>query len=362
MFAKLRQGVDLKIVLLVTMLAAIGVMSLYSASGSDGKLPLYGRQIVWFLLGAVLMILIAKLDYHTLIGYSPYFYTVVLASLCYLLFFGEKRSGMKGWFCFGPVSIQPSEFMKVAVLLLLAYLFSHYRRTHVNLFHFLMAAAVVGVPMILIAKQPDLGTAITFTAIFVSVIYFVGLNRKYIAVLLILLVLSGCVLWFFVLKEYQKKRIMTFFRPETDSRDSGYHIIQSRIAIGNGGLLGKGFCKGTQSKLDFVPEKHTDFIFPVFAEEFGFVGSCLIIGIYLALILRCLKIAEHARDMLGILIVTGFVSYFAFHIFVNLGTVLGLTPTIGIPLPLMSYGGSAMMSTMIGFGLVQSVGSKAFTR
>jgi rod shape determining protein RodA len=189
-------------------------------------------------------------------------------------------------------------------------------------------------------------------------IYFAGLSRKAVALLLILAVVAGAALWCFALKDYQKKRISIFFRPETDHKDTGYHIIQSRIAVGSGGLLGKGYGEGTQSKLGFIPEKHTDFIFPVFAEEFGYLGSLFVLALYFYVIFRCLKIAEQSRDRLGAFIVIGFVGYFSFHILINLGTVLGLTPTIGIPLPLMSYGGSAMLSTMAGFGLVLSVASR----
>jgi rod shape determining protein RodA len=344
----------------VVLLSAAGILSLYSSGGTAGRVPIFSRQLVWFAVGAVLMLLLSRVDYRTLSEFWAFIYIPLLLSLVVLLVFGERIANMRGWYRIGPISVQPSEFMKIGVLIAVARLFSHYSRPHITLDRFLLAGAVVGAPMAMILLQPDMGTAIVFVAIFGTAIYMAGLKRYVVTILLILAIAVGVFSWFYVLKDYQKNRITTFFRPEVDSQKTGYHIIQSRIAIGNGGFFGKGLGAGTQSKLGFVPEMHTDFIFPVFAEEFGFLGASIVLALYFYLIFQCLRIAESAPDKLGAFIVIGFVGFFGFHVLINLGTVMGLLPTIGIPLPLMSYGGSAMVTTLAGFGLVMSVASRKF--
>jgi rod shape determining protein RodA len=350
----------LGIVVPVALLSAAGVLSLYSSGAMSGRIPIFGRQLVWFGIGLGLMLLLSRIDYKTLAELWPFIYGPLLCSLVTLLIFGEKIANMRGWYRIGPVSVQPSEFMKIGVLIALASLFSRYAHPYITLERFVLTGAIVGAPMLMILLQPDMGTAIVFVAIFAMAVYVAGLKRYVITILLILAIAIGVFSWFYVLKDYQKARVTTFFRPEIDSQKTGYHIIQSRIAIGNGGFFGKGFGSGTQSKLGFVPEMHTDFIFPVFAEEFGFLGASIVLALYFYLIFQCLRIAESARDKAGAFIVIGFVGFFGFHVLINIGTVMGLLPTIGIPLPLMSYGGSAMVTTLAGFGLVMSVASRKF--
>ena len=363
MWRKLK--LDPGILLPVMLISIVGIISIYSAThsgetGSRGGPTVFTRHVTWLVIGFILMLLLSRMDYHSFAKFSPVLYGAILLTLVYLLIFGHKLSGMKGWFRLGPISIQPSEFMKIAVIMFIAYLFSDYSGKHISFTQFVFAGAVAGLPMFLIAAQPDFGTALVFAAIFGVFIYTMGLSRKFVTVLLLILIAAGAFMWVYVLKDYQKTRIHTFLKPETDPQKSGYHIIQSRIAIGNGGIIGKGFCSGDQSKLGFVPEKHTDFIFPVFAEEFGFLGSAIVVALYFFLIFRCLRIAERARDKLGAFLAVGFLGFFVFHVVINLGTVLGLVPTIGIPLPLMSYGGSATLSTMVGLGLVLNVASREF--
>jgi rod shape determining protein RodA len=274
--------------------------------------------------------------------------------------YGMITSGAQRWIRIGSLSFQPSEFVKISLIMALAKFFHRPpHREGYTLRNLPLPFFFVFLPIVLILKQPDLGTAIILLLIFVSVLIFVRIRWSS----LLTIGLAGAavipLLWRF-LKEYQKKRIITFFNPDLDPLGAGYHLIQSKIAVGSGGIVGKGFMKGTQCKLGFLPEQQTDFIFSALGEEWGLVGSLLLVGLYLALILWGLRIAVEAKDRFGAILAFGVVSMFFWHVLINIGMVLGMMPVVGIPLPFLSYGGSFLISTLIGIGLLLNVSMRRF--
>jgi rod shape determining protein RodA len=274
--------------------------------------------------------------------------------------FGIITSGAQRWIRIGSLSLQPSEFVKITLIIALAKYFQHPPgRKGFSLKDLTLPFLLLGLPMALVLKQPDLGTAIILFLILFSILFFVKIRWT----TLLLLGVSGIgilpLLWSF-LKEYQKRRIYTFFNPSLDPLGSGYHIIQSKVAVGSGGIFGKGFMKGTQCKLGFLPEQQTDFIFSVVAEEWGWVGSVVVVGLYFLLILWGLRIAVSAKDRYGGILAFGVVSMLFWHAFINIGMTVGIMPVVGIPLPLLSYGGSFMLSTLMGVGLLLNVSMRRY--
>jgi rod shape determining protein RodA len=345
---------------LTLLLSIIGILFIYSTTHNSSDSHLFIKQILWLILATFILLLISSYDYHKLIRFAPILYFILIVSLALLTLLGSFFGGARSWFFLKYLAIQPSELGKIITILFMAKLFSELDRPQLYFKDIIKPAILLGIPVALIAIQPDMGTALTYIPIFLGMLFVGRLRTRVIVVLVILLVIFVFLTWSFVLKPYQKDRITTFMNPEEYKQGSGYQIYQSKIAIGSGGFWGKGYLKGTQSQLKFVPEQHTDFIFSVLAEETGLVGVTITMGLYLALFLSLFNTTLLARDKAGLFIAAGFVSLLGFHFFINVGMVVGLMPTTGIPLPLISYGGSSLLSTYIGIGILINIRSKRF--
>jgi rod shape determining protein RodA len=353
---------DWALIGMALLLACIGLFNLYSmtAESQGAGTPLYLKQFYWMLIGLAVMMVIALIEYRFYSDLAYVVYSVAIFCLLAVFGYGIITSGAQRWIKIGSISFQPSEFVKLSVILALAKFFHRPpARKGYSLMDLWIPFVILLLPLVLILKQPDLGTAIIIFLIFFSIVLFVKIQWSS----LLILVMGGVgvlpVLWNF-LKEYQKKRIITFFNPDLDPLGAGYHIIQSKIAVGSGGILGKGFMNGTQCKLGFLPEQQTDFIFSALTEEWGLVGSLFVVSLYFALILWGLRIAVQSKDRFGAIVAFGVASMIFWHVFINIGMVLGIMPVVGIPLPLLSYGGSFLVSTMIGVGLLLNVSMRRY--
>ena len=342
--------------ILLLCVLVIGVISGFAMYISDGGELLYHtkshliRFSVFFLMMFFLSFINIKTWYKT--GYL--FYTIVLMLLVWASLYGITVSGSQRWINLYFINFQPSELMKIAIIVCFAKYYNRMQLTNVNKFkNLLIPLTILVLPIILVISQPDLGTSILIALSGIIVLWLAGVNLKYFFYSSLILLISAPFIISF-LKPYQKLRILTFFDPDKDPLGAGYQIIQSKIAVGSGGLFGKGFLKGTQGYLEFLPEKHTDFIFTLYSEEFGFIGSILLLLVYVVLIFRILKIGSLSRSFFGKFFCYGFGSAIFIYIFVNMSMVLGLLPIVGSPLPIMSYGGSSMLATMIGLGIVMS--------
>ncbi len=347
---------------IVLLIASIGILNLYSTTlgGEVSGTPLYLKQIFWLLIGLSVMVVIAFTEYRFYSDFAYIVYTVAFFFLLVVTGYGIITSGAQRWIKIGSISFQPSEFVKISLILALAKFFQRPpSREGYSLKDLTLPFLLLLLPMGLILKQPDLGTSIILLLIFFSILIFVKIRWS----TLLTIGLGGAAIlpisWGF-LKEYQKRRIITFFNPELDPLGAGYHLIQSKIAVGAGGIIGKGFMKGTQCKLGFLPEQQTDFIFSALGEEWGLIGSLMIIGLYFMLILWGLRIAVQSKDRFGAILSFGVVAMLFWHIFINIGMVLGMMPVVGIPLPLLSYGGSFLFSTLIGIGLLLNVSMRRY--
>ncbi len=347
---------------IVLIIASIGILNLYSTTsgGEISGTPLYLKQIFWLLIGLAVMMVIAFTEYRFYSDFAYIVYMVAFFLLLVVMGYGIITSGAQRWIKIGSISFQPSEFVKISLILALAKFFQRPpAREGYSLKDLTLPFLFLLLPMGLILKQPDLGTSIILLLIFFSILIFVKIRWS----TLLTIGLGGAAIlpisWSF-LKEYQKRRIITFFNPELDPLGAGYHIIQSKIAVGSGGIIGKGFMKGTQCKLGFLPEQQTDFIFSALGEEWGLIGSLMIVGLYFMLILWGLRIAVQSKDRFGAILSFGVVAMLFWHIFINIGMVLGMMPVVGIPLPLLSYGGSFLLSTMIGMGLLLNVSMRRY--
>jgi len=353
---------DWVLLLQVALVAAIGVVNLYSATSawSGPATPLYLKQLSWFGLGLMMVILLCLFDYRHL-EYLVYpAYGVTLLMLLAVLVIGRTSMGATRWLSFGGVGLQPSEVMKIVMIIVLARYFTEKSTVQgFNLRELMIPGAFLLVPVLLVMKQPDLGTAMLLLAIAGTMALFAGIRRATVVALGVSGVAAASGGWF-LLHDYQRQRIYTFLNPESDPLKSGYHIIQSKIAVGSGGLFGQGFRKGTQAQLSFLPERHTDFAFSVFAEEWGFAGCLLLLVLYLLIVLWGLYIARRASDRFGMFLALGVSAMLFWHIVVNLGMVMGLLPVVGVPLPLFSYGGTSMLTTMTGIGLLLNVSMRRF--
>ena len=353
---------DWVLLLTVCLLSAFGIVNLYSATAEwSGSTPFYLKQMFWLGGGLVLALLVCLFDYRHLEHFAIFGYVISVGLLLFVLMMGKTSMGATRWIHLGFFNLQPSEVIKLSMVLILARIFG--RTAHPLGFQFLelwQPALILLVPVVLILKQPDLGTALMVVFISGSMLLFAGLQRNTLWGLALLGVLAGVAGWF-GMHDYQRERIRTFLDPEADPLGSGYHIIQSKIAVGSGGFFGKGFMQGTQSQLSFLPERHTDFAFSVFAEEWGFAGSCVLLLGYLFLIIWGIYIARRAADRFGMFLAVGVTAMIFWHIVVNLGMVIGLLPVVGVPLPLFSYGGTSMVTTMIGVGLLMNVSMRRFT-
>ncbi len=345
---------DPVLLLLLSLLSIFGMMLLYSASGSNVDLMM--RQVTRLALALVLLIVIANMPLRVLKKISPWIYLLGLLLLLGVMFFGEVGKGAQRWLDLGFIRFQPSEILKLAVPMMVASYLAD-RSLPVGWKALTVSVILVMIPVVMIARQPDLGTAILVGSAGFFVLFLAGIRWKIMLSLGFLFSLMAPLMWKFVLHDYQRNRILTLLNPESDPLGSGYHIIQSKIAIGSGGVYGKGWLNGTQSQLDFIPERSTDFIFSVFGEEFGFYGSILLILLYLAIIYRGLYIAACSRGNFGRLLAGALSLTFFVYLFVNIGMVAGMLPVVGVPLPLISYGGTSMVTLMMGFGLIMSIRS-----
>jgi rod shape determining protein RodA len=340
----------------VLLLLVIGLLALYSIS-FDGAVLKSGnlkKQIVSILIGTGLATFLAFFDYRRLDFYSTKFYFLILGTLTAVLFFGRTIRGSTGWIGIFDYHIQPVEITKLVMIIFLASFLSRKKNQLSILVRTIVSIILVFVPVFLILKQPDLGSAIIVLASWGTLLSVSGLNKKNLAILFVIGVTLTASSWMF-LEDYQKNRIMNFIEPERDPMGSGYNVIQSIVAVGSGGLFGKGLGHGSQSQLNFLPEKHTDFIFSVIAEELGFFGVVAIFTLFGVIFWRLKETARLARDNFGFLIVIGIISMLFFQFLINAGMNIGVMPVTGIPLPFLSYGGSAMVMTLASLGLVQSI-------
>jgi len=359
---RLYYHIDWALVIAILALCALGVMMIYSTSADPtrGTSRLYITQLYAIGLGILALLFTLTLDYRTFTDKSHLIYIGLLGLLLYVMFFGMVQMGARRWIALRGFNLQPSEFAKVGVALVLAKFFGENRGTPAwtDLF---VGGALTLIPFALIAKEPDLGTAVTLLPVFLAVAYLAGMRMRILGILFLCCLLAAPVAWRFALKDYQKTRISTFLDPSQDAKGAGYQQIQARITVGSGGLQGKGFKKGTQGQLRFLPVAHNDFIFSVLAEEQGFAGVLVALGLYLFVILRTLEAARLAKDRLGAYLVLGVLASFTFQVVYNITMSAGLAPVKGLTLPLMSYGGSSMIATLAGFGLVLNVRMRRFT-
>ncbi len=348
---------------LVILIAAIGVLNIYSASASYKLIgtPFFIKQIYWITGGLLLVVLICSIDYHLLEDVAYWIYGLLLFLLIVVLFAGRTSMGATRWLHLGFVSIQPSEPMKIVIIAVFARFFSSHPPTQgIGLRDLAYPLLLLAGPVLLIMKQPDLGTAILVILIACTMMVYVGVKWGTIVSVLLAAIPSLFLGWHYLLREYQKNRVLNFINPERDPLGSGYHIIQSKIAVGSGGILGKGFLNGTQSHLRFLPEQHTDFAFSVFAEEWGFIGCLVMLVLYLFLVLWGLHIAGRCNDRFGSLLAVGVTAMLFWHILINMGMVIGLFPVVGVPLPFFSYGGTSMITSMVGVGILLNISMRRF--
>ncbi|HXG57626.1 MAG TPA: rod shape-determining protein RodA [Thermoanaerobaculia bacterium] len=357
---RLLPTLDLNFFGTVIVLAAIGCMLVYSATYfTDPSLSIFKRQMLWVLIGIMLLIVFLTIDYHVLFDIAPILYAIGMVLLLYLVLWGKLTANIKAWIRIGGFQFQPSEFMKIFTALMLARFFDSNERAYLNFRSFSVATAIIAAPVVLILLQPDFGTAATFFPLVFVAMFFGGIRLRYWVAMLLIVAIAVPIGWS-MLATYQKERILVFLNPERDPLGSGYQVTQAKIAIGSGGIHGKGFRQGTQAKLEFLPARHTDFIFAVLGEEWGFIGVTIVLGLYLFLVLQALGFAKTARDRGGTFLVICLICFFIFHILINVSMQIGILPTTGIPLPLLSYGGSSTMMFFIAAGLMLNVDMRRF--
>ena len=353
---------DWGLLAMVLALCTISVFEIYSATLHTKYAGSHTKQMFWIAGGLAAMFLFSKIDYHRLLDMVPWAYVVFLLSLVAVKLVGHKVLGAKRWISIGPMHFQPSEWMKLILILLVARYFANLGGRRLSWMEIFKAFFLVGVPMALVLIQPDLGTALTYTPILVAGLFLGGIDTKQSLILVVCATVLVAGAWSSgrVLKPYQKARLTSFINPDNDPRGTGYQLKQSLIAVGSGGVLGKGMAKGTQTQGDFLPIPHADFIFAAFGEEHGFVGAVFVLLLYFFILMRLIQNAQTAADLSGSLIIMGVVAVLTFQIAVNVGMVIGFMPVTGIPLPLMSYGGSSVLFTFLALGVVMNVRMRRF--
>jgi rod shape determining protein RodA len=356
---RLYYHVDWALLSAILVICIIGLTQIYSATG--GATRIYYTQTYGIGIGLIALLVTLSIDYRSLADKSHLIYGGVLLLLLYVLFFGAVRGGSRRWIDLGPLNLQPSEFAKATLALVLAKYFGDRQRGAPQRADLAIAGALTAVPILIIARQPDLGTALTLVPVLFAVAYVAGMPMRIFGILALAGLLLAPIVWKFALQDYQKGRISTFLDPSQDAKGAGYQQIQARITTGSGGLRGKGFMQGTQGQLRFLPVAHNDFIFSVLAEEHGFVGVLVTLALYLFVIVRSLDAAHLAKDRLGAYLVLGVLASFTFQVIYNITMSAGLAPVKGLTLPLMSYGGSSMIATLAGFGLILNVRMRRFT-
>ena len=353
---------DWGLLLIVLTLCGFSLLEVHSTTMHTRFASFESKQMLFIAGGVVGMFILAKIDYHRLLDWAPWAYGIFVVSLVLVKVVGHKVMGARRWIALGPIQFQPSEWVKLVLVLAIARYFANLGARYLTWSDIFKAFALVGIPMILVLIQPDLGTTLTYAPILVAGLFLGGINFKQAAILITcFLVLAGGV-WSSgkLLKPYQKARLTSFINPANDPRGSGYQINQSLIAVGSGGIWGKGTEKGTQTQGYFLPIPYTDFIFAAFSEEHGFVGAAFVLLLYFLILMRLIQNAQTAADLPGALIIMGIVAVLTFQIAVNVGMVIGFMPVTGIPLPLMSYGGSSVLFTFLALGVAMNVRMRRF--
>ena len=360
---RLLQNFDWILLLILILIGVISIVNLYSATfpiRNAGGSQIFIKQIYWFLIGFAVLLLMTTFDYHVLERLAYPIYVLSITLLVLVLVIGKVYSGSQRWLNVGGITFQPSEFAKIALVIILAkYYIDHGEYAEYRLRDLWRPFILIMVPFLLTLKEPDLGTALILVIISFSIILFMKIKWRSFLILIMVSLLSVPFVWF-TLKDYQQKRIVTFLKPDTDPLGAGYHIIQSKIAVGSGLFWGKGYLKGTQTRLHFLPEQHSDFAFSVLAEEWGFVGSAFLLVLYLFLILWGINIAQNSKDKFGAIMAVGIVSIIFWQLVINVSMAIGLLPVVGIPLVLFSSGGSSIVSTMSGMGLLMNISMRRF--
>jgi len=352
-------NIDWILILLLVLIMSVGVAVIYSSSYyMEGSYSF--RQAIFMVISLVLIFLMISIDYTIYVTYAPYFYIFCLVILAGVLLFGNLIAGTKSWFRLPFFQIQPSELMKLAVILILANVLSEFKGRNISRNLFLLSGILVAIPGILVAIQPDLGTALSMLPIYLAALILAGVNKKTMIFLLIAAIVLGLLGWSYFLKDYQKDRLSTLIFPQKDPLGAGYQVMQSKIAIGSGGFFGKGYTKGTQSQLRFLPARHTDFVFSVIGEEFGFLGVAGILILYFLFLARIFKSVNKSRDRTGVYIVFMVAMMIGCQFFINVFMTIGLFPVAGIPLPFLSYGGSSLLTNAIAISLVINVKMRRF--
>jgi rod shape determining protein RodA len=354
-----RRDYDWWLLAILAAICALGVLEIYSATHASALSGMHVKQIKWLLLGFALMFVISRIDYHLILDQAFVLYLIGLAALVAVLLIGHTRFGAKRWIPFMGQFLQVSELVKLIIIIVLARFFAEVRSDELSLPDLIKAGLIVGLPLGLILMQPDLGTAMVLVPMLVVGAFLAGLQWKHAAAITLIGLLMLPVGWH-VLKPYQKERVTSFLHPEEDAKGSGYQVLQSKIAVGSGGFWGKGFGNGSQNQLGYIPVRYSDFIMAALAEEQGFKGVLLALGLYMALLLRLVQNAQRAKDRAGMFLVMGVAAALGFHVLVNVAMVIGAMPVTGIPLPLMSYGGSATLFVFMAIGLVMNVRLRRF--
>jgi rod shape determining protein RodA len=340
-------------------ICALGVLEIYSATHGSSLAGMQNKQLRWLVIGFILMFALSRLDYHLILDQAPVLYLIGIVALIAVLAFGHRRFGAQRWIPVLGEFFQVSELVKLIIIVVLARFFAEVRTDELSLQDLIKASLIVGLPLALILKQPDLGTALVLLPLLVVGAFLAGLQWKHAAAITLIGLLMLPVAWR-VLKPYQRERVTSFLHPEEDAKGSGYQVLQSKIAVGSGGFWGKGFGNGTQNQLGYIPVRYSDFIMSAWAEEQGFKGVLLALGLYMALLLRLVQNAQRAKDRAGMFLVMGVAAALGFHVLVNVAMVIGAMPVTGIPLPLMSYGGSATLFVFLAIGLVMNVRLRRF--
>ena len=346
----------------VLIICGLGVLEIYSSTyGTPRYAGVYIKQIYWIVGGLVLMFVVSLINYQVLLENAHWLYLASVVSLLAVAIFGKKYLGARRWIQLpGGQHFQPSEWVKLVLILALARFFSEENDRQTTLTDVLKAGLIVAVPMLLVLKQPDLGTALTYVPVAIMGLFLGGMRFKHAVIILLVAGTLAPAIWIKGLKPYQKDRLIVFLHPEADSQKSGYQLDQSKIAVGSGGIWGKGVRKGTQTQGAFLPEPHTDFIFAAWSEEHGFVGATMMLLLYFMVLMRLVHNAQTAPDRAGGFVVMGVVAVLLFHILVNAGMVVGFMPVTGIPLPLMSYGGSSLLFMFLALGIVMNIRMRRF--
>jgi rod shape determining protein RodA len=363
LLGRARENFDWALFLVAALLAVIGVINLYSATSvaRSSLQEVHVQQVYWLVFGGILATLVAAVDYrhYERLGYALYAFGIVLLLLVFIL--GRDIRGSSRWIYIGSFSLQPSEFMKLFLIIALAkYLHDNPKSEGRNLRDLAIPALLAALPMVLVLEQPDLGTALILGLIFLSISAITRIQWRSLVTLVAGAGILLPVTWAYVLKDYQKQRVTAFLNPDSNILGSGWHAHHARVAIGNGGLLGQGFMRGTQNQFLFLPDQHSDFPFAVFAEDWGFLGSLFLVALYGFLVMWAIRVASTAKDRFGAVLAVGVGSLIFWHAFFNLGMVTGLLPVVGVTLPLFSYGGSSVLTVLVGVGLLMNVSMRRF--